>query len=471
MTDLQPVLRVKRADDDPAALRRVHVLAVATLALLAALFLVWPVWRATLPLEIWGNEGWNAYHADAAAHGGLLYPPPDGLVANNYPPLSFLLIGGLGRLFGDPLYIGRVLSLAAVLALGCAVAAMVRSFGGRVAGAAVGGLWFVATMARFFDFYVGMNEPQLLAQAIMAAGFVWFLTRMAAGRAVEPAVLVMVAAGFFKHNIVVMPAAALIWLALHDRRRALRAALVGSAAAALGLVLCAVAFAPDFVADMLMPRGYYVERTLKALGRLQFVLPGLAIWSVWAWSERTGKAARFTALMIGLSLASYLAQKSGAGVDENAQFELVFATAVGVGLAFERLPFGELRARWPAAAIALAILAVLAIRLLASTRAEFALVLASPGYRALAAEHAAVAHAEAARVAAIPSPVACSNLVVCRAAGKPFVYDHFKVQQMLETGLATPAGIEAIVRRQGIVRDTTDPRAGAASLFRRYPRD
>ena len=46
------------------------------LAVLAALFLVWPVWRAFLPLEIWGNEGWNACYADAAIRGAQLYPPP-----------------------------------------------------------------------------------------------------------------------------------------------------------------------------------------------------------------------------------------------------------------------------------------------------------------------------------------------------------------------------------------------------------
>ena len=102
-----------------------------SLAGLAALFLVWPVWRAFLPLEIWGNEGWNAYHADAAMRGGQLYPPSDGLVANNYPPLSYFLIGWLGRLFGDPLYVGRALSFLSTLGVGAAAAAVVRHLAER----------------------------------------------------------------------------------------------------------------------------------------------------------------------------------------------------------------------------------------------------------------------------------------------------------------------------------------------------
>ena len=103
---------------------------VWSIAALAALFVVWPVWRAFFPLEIWGNEGWNAYHADQAMRGTGLYPPPDGLTANNYPPLSYYLIGWLGRAFGDPLYVGRALSLLATLGIGAVAAAVVRQFGG-----------------------------------------------------------------------------------------------------------------------------------------------------------------------------------------------------------------------------------------------------------------------------------------------------------------------------------------------------
>ncbi len=217
-----------------------------SLAGLAALFLVWPVWRAFLPLEIWGNEGWNAYHADAAMRGAQLYPPPDGLVANNYPPLSYFLIGWLGRLFGDPLYVGRALSLLATLGIGAAAAAVVRQFGGTRAACLIAGFWFVATMARFFEYYVGMNEPQLLGLAVMSAGLVWFLKRHGEGRAVEPAVLLMVLAGFIKHNFITVPLVALIWLTLDNWRLGARAALVGGAAAALGLAICAWIFAPLF---------------------------------------------------------------------------------------------------------------------------------------------------------------------------------------------------------------------------------
>ena len=61
------------------------------------------VWVRTFPAA-WApisqvyNEGWNAYHAVAAVTGGVLYPPPETFVFNNYPPLSFYLVGWAGAL-------------------------------------------------------------------------------------------------------------------------------------------------------------------------------------------------------------------------------------------------------------------------------------------------------------------------------------------------------------------------------------
>src|SRR5206468_9532075 len=118
----------ERMNSVPAA-ARLQTNLIWSFALLAALFLVWPVWRAFFPMEIWGNEGWNAYHADAAMRGAAeLYPPSDGLIANNYPPLSYYVMGWLGLLFGDPLYVGRAVSILSTLAIGVAAAAVVRQF-------------------------------------------------------------------------------------------------------------------------------------------------------------------------------------------------------------------------------------------------------------------------------------------------------------------------------------------------------
>ena len=91
------------------------------LFVIAAWSFAWPVYRAFLNVEIQNNEGWNAYFADAAIGKVPLYPSPGQFITNNYPPLSFYIVGLVGRLVGDPVLAGRLLSLVAVIAIATAI--------------------------------------------------------------------------------------------------------------------------------------------------------------------------------------------------------------------------------------------------------------------------------------------------------------------------------------------------------------
>ena len=79
------------------------------------------------------NEGWNAYFA-RAAYAGPLYFPYDAPVTNNYPPLSFYLIGGLALLGGDPIYIGRFISGVSLLVVAVDIFAILAAARRRSAG-------------------------------------------------------------------------------------------------------------------------------------------------------------------------------------------------------------------------------------------------------------------------------------------------------------------------------------------------
>src|SRR5258706_11917705 len=94
------------------------VLGILSVPLLIALMAL--AYRSTLFIPINYNEGWNAFHAEAAAAGGRLYYPADALVTNNYPPLSFLIVGALtnivsGAVFPGPLAVWIGFLRAAVL--------------------------------------------------------------------------------------------------------------------------------------------------------------------------------------------------------------------------------------------------------------------------------------------------------------------------------------------------------------------
>jgi hypothetical protein len=237
---------------------------------------------------------------------------------------------------------------------------------------------------------------------------------------------------------VVIPATTLGWLILRDRWRALWPLAIGVAAAALGLALCIAIFGDAFVANLLTPRAYSIGRALGALGRLQWVLPALIIWALWAWREREATNARFTALYV----------------------------AIGVGLAYDQADRMAILGRHGVAVARTAIVVILVLRLLATLRIESFLLLTDPAYRAELSAHAEIARAEARRVGAMPGPVACYYNVICRMAGKPHVYDDFRVEQLIATGRANGLTEPELLRQRGITEAKIDPAVSIESLYR-----
>lgn len=441
---------------------------IALLATLTAYFLVWPIWRIPFPIEIAWNEGWNAYFADAAGGNGTLYPSPDTLIVNNYPPLSFYAFGWAEKLFGDALYIGRVVSILATLGIGALIARIVLRLGGGATAAAVGGVWFVAIMARSFNRFVGMNDPQLAGQFLMVAALAWFLARDQARRTVMPPILLMVVAGFWKHNIIAIPATTLVWLVLRDGRRALPTVAGAAAAGIFGLVACVAVFGEVFLSNLLTPRAYHLVRAFNQLGHLQWLLPALVLWMIWAWSERHTERARFSALFVGAAFAEFVVQSIGEAVLDNAQFDLVIAVAIGIGLAYERAGKTWFGARHGTEAARTVIVLILALRLILTLRLEPFLLLTDPSYRAEFFRHAAIARTEAARVAAIPGPVACDFKIICRMAGKPFVYDDFRAEMLIATGAAPGRDEHDLIAEHGLAEANEDPAVGIESLYREF---
>ena len=430
---------------------RAHVSCAGILGVLACYFLIWPIWRAQFLVEIWFTESWNAFHQDAAAAGSALYPGGDELIVNNYPPLSFFVIGELGRLFGDSLFVGRGLSIIGLLALAIEIALAVRILAGSLLAGTVGALWFVAIMAHNASFYVGANDPQIAGQAIMGAGLVWFLASDRARRSALPALLLMVLAGFWKHNIIGMPATAVLWLCLRDRRSAAWPVLISFGAAAAGLAICGAIFGPQFFANLLTARAYSVAHLLSQVGHLQWVALAVILWGAWAWCDRGSNAARFTALHAAIGLLACLAQWLGDGVFGNAEFDLTIALGIGIGAAFARVEALPIAPAIGANPARVGMVILLALRLVASGRQESAWVMFNPEFRAHYKTAAASIAAVAASVSKIPGAVYCKqNNLVCRAAGKTFVVDDFKTDQLLATGKATQADIAAMLDARGI---------------------
>ena len=421
------------------------------LALTSAWFLAWPLWRASFLVEIWPTEGWNGYLQDAAAAGRPIYPAADSLVGNNYPPLSFYAIGLIGKALGvDNLFVGRAVSLIALASIAIEIFLAVRILVGGRLGAAVGALWYLAIMARNSTVYVGTNDPQLAGEAIMGAALVWFLSRCRAGRSPTPALLLMVFSGFWKHNMVAIPVTAILWLFVIRNRFAVRATVTSAAACVVGIACCVFIFGGDFLGNLLSVRQYALSNLIGKIGHLQWSALALVIWAGWAFDNGKSEAARFTALHVGLSLAACLLQWFGHGVGLNAEFDLVLALGIGIGVVFTRIETTWLAKRIGARWSRDLMISVLLLRMVASDRQETALLILSSEFRSSLYANQQAILADSAHVAAIQGDVACEVKLVCRRAKKPFVVDEFKMEELVATGRATKAQVAEMLRSRQI---------------------
>jgi hypothetical protein len=420
----------------------------------------WPVYRAFLNIEIENNEGWNAYFADAAMGRMQLYPSTDQLITNNYPPLSFYIVGLVGRFVGDPVLAGRLLSLVAVVAIATAIALSVRRLGGSGVAARISAAFFVATMSRFFMSYVGMNEPQLFSEAIMAFAFLGFLRARSNDRGYVRPVLVMALAGFVKHNIIALPLTAFLWLSLNRRREAVKCFCVAAIAMITGTAICYALFGRNFFLNILCPRHYSLKRSLRVFGELEWVSVGLLACLYNAWARRHDASVQLCSWLIAIALGLSFLQRGGAGVDINAQFDLVIAVAMGLGLAFTQVSLWPMARRLRSGQAQAILLLAVCARLLASKQLQPVRLIFDSSFRneIVMRERAMTNSVE--RVRRIPGDVTCGrNMLVNYRAGKPFVVDAFNAEQRILAGALPKDSISARVAAGTLTIVEVDPRA------------
>ena len=142
-------------------------------------------------------------------------------------------------------------------------------------------------------------------------------------------------------------------------------------------------------------------------------------------------------------------------MDINAQFDLVIAVAMGLGLAFTQVSL------WPAArrlrpghAQAILLLAV-CVRLLVSKQLQPVRLIFDRNFKNEIAMHERAMNDSVERVRRIPGDVQCSTLVSYRA-GKPFAVDRFNVEQRILAG-ALPENVVAARVASGCLTIVEDP--------------
>ncbi len=226
----------------PGDLRPLMALLIFAAAV-AALYLQ-PLSSITTRVPASYDEGWNAYNAAAAIGGGRLYPPPDALIADNYPPVSFYVVGEFGRVVGDNIIAGRLIALASLAIVAGNIFLVLRSLDARPLACGFASLVYLAYIGAFFYGYVAIDEPQWLGHALETGGLVIFL--MSRGRhpgwlgLLAPAL--MAVAGLVKTNLMPLPLAILIWCAIYDRVELRRWLAIGVAVGGTIAIACYLRF-------------------------------------------------------------------------------------------------------------------------------------------------------------------------------------------------------------------------------------
>ena len=429
---------------------------VLLLCIIATLALVWPVYRSGLNIKINDNEAWNAYWADAAMGRMPLYPSPEQWITNNYTPLSFYAVGGFGRLIGDNILAGRLVSLAAILAIALLIVRIDVALGAdRVAGW-VGGAFFVATLGVFFDNYVGMNDPQLLAHAVMVVGFLMFIQAAQRDSGYALPIFMMVGAGFFKHNIISLPFAVIAWLAVQRRWKPLGQCLALSFFfMASGFSACFAAYGRDFFFNLMAPRLISLAQEGRAFAELRCVAVVLVPWCWVGWRGRSDRTVQLLNLLILTGLTVHFLQRTGAGVDINSQFDLLIATAIAAGGLFARMEKAT-APRIPAGILQSGLVLAICLRLIVWDSSRNFLKVISPAIQKDIVFREGMMALLTDRVRSVPGNV-FSDSYLCYRAGKPFVVDEFNLDERMRAGQVAGDTISKRLANHALVKIESDP--------------
>ncbi len=411
------------------------------------------------------DEGWNAVHAARLMAGGPLYPPVAGGTTINYPPLSFYVVGALGRLLDDYIFAGRLVALLAQAVVAINAALLARRIGATPLFATAAALLFVLFTEIHSPDYVGMNDPQWLGHALQSAALVllargdlnsWGLPPLAG------AALLLLLGGLVKQSLIAAPLAATIWIAWQQRAVLGRWLAVCVAGLAIAAVIFYLVYGPDFFDQVVAnPRSFSTTFLLwmwhnvvpYLLPYALFGLGGLAL----GWSDaRT----RLIDVYLPVSAAVALVLMCADGVNFNALFDFLIAVMPACALLGSRISAmsgftvkGRNLSSLLGTAVLLLPVAFVATHALDRDEDLIDRLARQPEWRQVID---AIARAD--------GPVACKQLSLCYWAGRQSQIEFFNFGQRAIRSPQLAADEADLLRRRGLALIQIDAAAGDPML-------
>jgi hypothetical protein len=365
------------------------------------------------------NEGWNAYHQAAALRGDNVYPPTDAFTFNDYPPLSFIVIGALARFGGDVVVIGRLISVGSLIVVAISSGIIVynlcnRSSRSGIATAAI----CLTAFCVIAPVYVGINDPQLFGQAVMTFALAVYTRAPERSSNLLITVLLIATAGMIKHNMWAVPIAIAFDVLLRSPRRALLFLIFSI------LTLLACALWMQIISDgrvwvsLTRPRPYSVLSAAKmARNFFASAFPLVLIGAIGVVGRLSQPGPRLVAIYGFVAFLIGAIFGGGLGVDQNVYFDVIIASALGVGLLIDELVGRDSFVGIPGTLLAALLIAASVI---------------SPAFQDLSKfrafyrqddEFVRAFNDGTAYLRAQPGDAICHDLLLCFRAGKPFVFD------------------------------------------------
>jgi len=391
------------------------------------------------------NEGWNVYYAQKVAEHQLLYPSNPDWTTLNYPALSFYIVAALSKFTSEYLFTARILSLTSLCLMSILVGAIVWHVTRSRLSSYLSSAFVIAFFSALATNFVGMDDPQMLAQVFFLAGVYVYIKRDRGGIALELSALLFVLGCNIKHNLIEFPLAVLLDLLLSSRRGSLRFAIDFLVLGLVSVFLTIRFEGGAYLSCLLIPRSYSIHMAIHslAIASLSMLLPLIAsLWIVLRCWKSASK--RVLVLLFFCALTVDTIFSGGEGVDINSFFGLMLAAILLTGLFWAEFP-KYLRSgflcRNPAVVCAIFFFS------LAFNMAHNH-YLWPPKHLEDVHRSAQSFAMESAFISQQPGSAICENLLVCAYAGKPYIYDTFAAYLYMRADRLDPTVIVERLRRQ-----------------------
>lgn len=374
------------------------------------------------------NEGWNAYNTQRAMHPdlGLLYPDKDnGLIFNNYPPISYYIVGLFDKItFHDYIFSGRLINLISIFVSVLCISMIVIEGGGSLFGGVFSGILVFIYSAQFFTGWFAENDPQWLSIAFQLLAVVFtvhsknkkFNYIFIAG--------ILVSIGFFiKHNEVSIILFLFFSLLMDDRKKFIVFLLSFLFSSFVFLLLFYAFFGYNFFYDVFLhPRVQILSQMSRSWSKIKIFIPFFLVSFFYFRSVGFTKKSIPLIFFVVFSFLSGCYMRSGDGVAINVHLDALVAFVIIVGKLVGRVPVDRYLALFTLSAFVL---------IIPTERVIFHLPRLIRNINAISAESQSWKHVIQ-LVSKQRDPVACRMLSICYWAGKPFTVDFFNMGQYLQ---------------------------------------